>query len=487
MNLCRRLSPVIGEKKAMGNRIRKTVLLIGCLSLLFGVLSQSASAQDASDREARMKWWREARFGMFVHWGLYSGLAGTWEGKQVGKKGGMEWIQNRVRADSATYAQAAKPLFQPSEGFATHWAKLAKQAGCKYVVFTTKHHDGFCLHDSSVSDFDAKDYVDRDLCKEIVEACRAEGLKVGFYHSVIDWHHRQYDFRRAKGLPYPVRSSEEPRDHDQYVDYLHQQVEELMTKYGDVDIVWWDYSKEKAQGPFWKSDALMKLVRKHQPNIVSNNRLYKTASLKNSDKKLALWNPEQGDFTTPEQHVPSTGLAGVDWEVCMTMNTTWGYSEHDQAWKPDEKLIQTLVDIVSKGGNYLLNIGPKGDGSVPDQSVRSMEAIGRWMAVNGESICGTGASPIEKPEWGRYTIKDNTLYAHVFDWPDTGQLEIKFKDQPVSRAYLLADRNTELAVGKTDGGFVVTLPKSAPDKIASVVAVELKTEKELPAAEAKKE
>lgn len=438
-----------------------------------------AVQETAEQRDQRMAWWREARFGMFVHWGLYSGLAGTWKGKQVGKRGGMEWLQFRVRAKSDEYAKVATPLFKPTEDFAKQWAKLAKQAGCKYLVFTTKHHDGFSLHDSSTTTFDAKDQIDRDLCREITEACKAEGLKVGFYHSVIDWHHPQYDFANAKGLPHPLagKESADDRDHSAYVDYLHQQVDELMSNYGKVDIIWWDYSKAKAQGPFWRADDLMKLVRKHQPNILSNNRLYKLKPMKQADERLKAFNRAHGDFTTPEQHVPSTGLAGVDWEVCMTMNTTWGYSEHDKAWKTDEKLIQSLVDIVSKGGNYLLNIGPKANGSIPNASIKSMEAIGRWMDVNSESIYATKASPFEKPEWGRYTSKEGKLYAHVFAWPADGKLTIGSGETQVTRAYLLAEPKANLKFEKSDKGVVVSIPAEAPDKIASVIGFELKTSK----------
>ncbi len=464
----------------MNDAFRKTLIVFACL-MTFAPPAMGQAIQEAPEqRDARMAWWREARFGMFVHWGLYSGLAGSWKGKKVGDRGGMEWLQFRVRAESEEYAKEAKAHFQPTKDFATQWAKLAKQAGCKYLVFTSKHHDGFSLHDSSTTTFDAKDMVDRDLCKEIVEACKAEGLKVGFYHSVIDWHHPHYDYKNAKGLPHPLAGKDSPsgdRDHSVYVDYLHQQVEELMTNYGTVDIVWWDYSKPKAQGPFWRADDLMKMVRKHQPNIASNNRLFKSPKLKESDKKLAAWKPEQGDFTTPEQHIPSTGLAGVDWEVCMTMNTTWGFSQHDENWKSDEKLIRNLVDIVSKGGNYLLNIGPKGDGSIPVNSVKSMEAIGRWMDVNSESIYGTQASPFEKPSWGRFTSKDGMLYVHVFEWPSDGKLEISIEDKQVSKAYLLADKESKLGFSSTEEGLVIEVPEKAPDAIASVIAIELKMEK----------
>ena len=429
-------------------------------------------------RDSRMQWWRQARFGMFVHWGLYSGLAGTWKGKPVGQRGGMEWIQQRVGADTWEYAHEAIPHFRPKEGFARDWAKLAHQAGCRYVVFTTKHHEGFCLFNSQYTSYDAYDLIGRDLCREIVDAVRNEGLKVGFYHSVIDWHHPQYDYFKADQLPHPLRgkpSPNGPRNHDIYVKYLHHQAKELFSNYGPVDIIWWDYSKKGNEGPFWRADELMAMARRLQPAIISNNRLYHIPDIERDDSvdRLRRWKPEQGDFTTPEQTIPSTGIPGVDWEVCMTMNTTWGYSEHDHAWKSPETLIRNLVDIVSKGGNYLLNIGPKGDGSIPQESIDSMQAIGRWMDTNGEAIYGTMASPFEQPAWGRFTKKPGKIYAHVFQWPQDGTLEVPIGSLNVTRVYLLADSDrTSLKIEKRPDALLIHVPPQAPDKIASVVAIE---------------
>ncbi|MHC4116604.1 MAG: alpha-L-fucosidase [Planctomycetota bacterium] len=437
-----------------------------------------AQAESKEQRDARMQWWRSARFGMFVHWGLYSGLAGTWEGKPVGTRGGMEWIQQRVRVDTWEYAHNAVPKFRPKEGFARDWARLARQAGCRYVVFTTKHHDGFCLFDSEYTTYDAHDLVGRDLCREIVDAVRNEGLKVGFYHSVIDWHHPQYDYIEADQLPHPLKgkpSPNGPRNHDIYVDYLHRQSRELFSNYGPVDVIWWDYSKKGNEGSFWRADELMAMARSLQPAIISNNRLYHIPHIEKDDSvdRLRTWKPEQGDFTTPEQTIPSTGIGGVDWEVCMTMNTTWGYSEHDHAWKPAEALIRNLVDIVSKGGNYLLNIGPKGDGSIPAESIESMKIIGKWMDTNGEAIHETKASPFEKPSWGRYTSKPGKIYAHVFDRPKSGVLKVPAGKLHVTRAYLLADPNrTALKTKKGQDTLTITVPRKAPDDIASVVVIE---------------
>jgi len=437
-----------------------------------------ARSETREQRDARMRWWRDARFGMFVHWGLYSGLAGTWKGKPVGSRGGMEWIQQRVRADTWEYAHEAVPLFHPREGFANEWAKLAREAGCRYVVFTTKHHDGFCLFNSQHTTYDAYDLIGRDLCGEIVDAVHNEGLKVGFYHSVIDWHHPQYDYLKANQLPHPLKgrpSPNGPRNHDIYVEYLHAQARELFSNYGAVDIIWWDYSKKGNEGPFWRANELMAMARRLQPAIISNNRLYHIPHIEKDDSvdRLRTWKPEHGDFTTPEQTIPSTGIPGVDWEVCMTMNTTWGYSEHDPAWKSPETLIHNLVDIVSKGGNYLLNIGPKGDGSVPQESIASMRAIGRWMATNGEAIHGTTASPFERPTWGRCTKKPGKLYAHVFEWPDNGALHVPTGELSVRRVSLLADPNrTLLKTEKKSGTLIVQVPRKPPDDIVSVIVIE---------------
>jgi alpha-L-fucosidase len=459
----------------------RRVLMAQLLMLLAacGAIAGGAGETRAG-RDARMAWWRDARFGMFVHWGLYSGLAGTWDGKPVATSGGMEWIQERVKADTDTYAKRAIPLFTPRPGFAREWARIAKDAGARYVVFTTKHHDGFALHDSAVSEYDAGSVLHRDLVKEIVEALRAEGLRVGFYHSVIDWHHDQYEYGRSRQLPHPLKGQpykNGTRDHQQYLAYLHQEVNELLSNYGPVDIMWWDYSAQDFQGQeAWRAFDLMQLTRSKHPGIIMNNRLFRTpeAGWKSmgTEGYAASLHPKYGDFITPEQHIPDTGMPGVDWETCMTLNTTWGYSEHDHAWKSDETLIRNLVDIASKGGNYLLNIGPKGDGSVPDESVRSMRAIGAWMTVNGEAIYGTRASLFSRLPWGRSTTKGRTVYLHVFDWPANRTLTVPGLMTRATAARLLAGA-VPLEATTTEAGLVLKLPARAPDPIASVIAVEL--------------
>lgn len=451
------------------------------LLTLTATAAPNNSGESQEKRDERMAWWREARFGMFVHWGLYSGLAGTWEGKPVGTTGGMEWIQQRVKADTDTYAARALPLFKPVPGFAKAWAALAKEAGCRYIIFTSKHHDGFALHDSKVSDYDAGSILHRDLVKEIVEAARAEGLKIGFYHSVIDWHHDQYGYELSQQLPHPLKGKPYPngtRDHSKYLDFLHAQVNELTSNYGPVDVLWWDYSSQDFQGDAaWRAMDLMAEVRAKQPAIIMNNRLFRSpeAGWKSmgTDGFAGTLDPKYGDFITPEQHIPATGMPGIDWETCMTLNTTWGYSEHDHAWKSHELLIRNLIDIASKGGNYLLNIGPKADGTIPVQSVEALKAIGAWMKVNHEAIYATTASPFAQLPWGRATSKGNTLYLHVFQWPADGVLVVPMQADVV-RAVLLTDPDKALVVEAAGSQTKIKLPATAPDPIATVIRLDLR-------------
>ena len=417
--------------------------------------------------------------------GLYSGLAGTWKGEEVVGKEACARIQNRFGVDTYTYAAEAVPKFRPKADFARQWARVAKRAGCKYVVFTTKHHDGFALHDLAVTNFDAGDVVGRDLVEEIVGALRAEGLRVGFYDSLIDWHHPQYDFTRDKGLPYPEGGKAlavTPRDHDRYVDFLHAQVRELSTHYGPVDVFWWDYSWPGADGAFWKARELISLVRRANPQVIMNNRLYRRAeagwdvSTGRAGRRL---DPDYGDFTTPERYAYDSAVPGIDWESCITMNDSWGFNEHDHAWKSAGELIRTLVDIAGKGGNLLLNVGPKADGTIPRESVDRMAAIGKWMATNGEAVYGTTASPLAKTPWGRCTAKqldgDRTrLYLHVFDWPADGRLVIGGLANQALAAQFLSRPEDRIGIESAEGSLILKLPEKAPDAIDSVIALDLR-------------
>lgn len=441
-----------------------------------------ASTETAAAHDARMAWWREARFGMFIHYGLYSGLEGESDGKSIGG-GGVEWYQTRVGLDTDTYAKRALPRFKPSADAAKAWAKLAKDAGCRYVVLTTKHHEGFDLFDSKLTDFDTGDTLKRDLVREYADAVRAEGLKVGFYHSLIDWHHAQYDFSKAKDLPYPKgaikKAAGETRDQTKYIGFLHDQVvNELLSNYGNVDVLWFDYSSMKFDGDdAWGASKLLADIRAKQPGIIVNNRLYRRpeAGFKGmgTNNISAMLDTRYGDFITPEQHIPANGMPGTDWESCMTLNGTWGYSKYDNDWKSARTLIRNLCDIASKGGNYLLNIGPKGDGSIPQETIERMEAIGAWMKTNGNAIYGTTASPLkDKADWGRITTKGDVIYLHIFERPANGVISIPLRNE-VKGARLLAGGETLKTRHGDSGALFISLPERLPDANVSVVELRL--------------
>lgn len=342
-----------------------------------------------AERDARMGWWRKAKFGMFIHFGLYSGLGGEFKGRA----GGAEWLQTNLGLDTETYAAEAMPLFNPAPGCTEEWAKLAKVAGCRYMVLTTKHHDGYALFDSKVSDYTTAKTKGRDIVREFTESARKNGLRVGFYHSVIDWHHPSYDNTICRGLCYPsgqakmLRERGVPRDHAAYQAFLQAQVKELLTNYGKVDILWWDYSQGDASGERgWKAPTLISMAHKLQPGIVMNNRLYAYSSLK-SESDAAGLDLRCGDFMTPEKRLLAMGVNGVDWEACMTLGNHWGFNRRDKAaYKSVPTLLRSLQRCAALGGNLLLNISPREDGSVPPPAVEAFWRIGRWMEVNGESV-----------------------------------------------------------------------------------------------------
>lgn len=433
-----------------------------------------------------MLWWRHAKFGMFVHFGLYSSLEGDYHGRPVAKDG-AEWYQDRAGLDDPTYENMT--FFKPNEGVADVWTDLAKRAGCEYTVLTSKHHEGFDLFNSSVviGNYSSPQYIGRDLVQEFTDAAKNKGLKYGFYHSVIDWHHPNYDFTQSKQLPYPLHerwrrgnnTKDFPRNQSKYIEFLHHQVDEILGNY-DPDIMWFDFSARDFDGEkAWGADTLMKHIRKDYPEVIVNNRLYRRDEAGYSGmgrmeitEKL---DPKYGDFITPEQAAPEEGIKNIDWESCMTMNENWGYSKFDKDFKSSKKLIQTLVDVVSKGGNFLLNIGPKPDGSVPQESIERMNDIGKWMEVNGEAIKGTSASPFHKPPaWGRVTQKGDILYLHVFSKPNgTNTLDIPTGDyvEPVSA--LLLDGGVPLNFNTSDDGISVECPEKLPDPNASVIKLQI--------------
>jgi len=443
------------------------VLLITCQLACKGTSkTQNYLLETQQEKDARMQWWTEARFGMFIHWGLYSIPAGEYNGKQIPGIG--EWIMNKGQIPVEEYEKYAAQ-FNPVKFNAEEWVQIAKDAGMKYIVITSKHHDGFCLWDSKVTKWDVMDATPfkRDILKELKDACEKNGIKFCFYHSIMDWHHPD---AQAPFYPnYNDRERTNPNFPKYVQNYLKPQLRELVENYGKLGILWFDGEWIKD----WTSSMgkdMYNYVRSLQPDIIINNRVDKG---RQGMQGLNKEGDFAGDYGTPEQEIPDTGLPGVNWESCMTMNDTWGYKSFDHNWKSSETLIRNIVDITSKGGNYLLNVGPTSEGLIPEASMERLKNIGAWMKVNGEAIYGTTASPFEKPAWGRYTQKSGKIFTHVFESPKNLQLVVPIPANIVKKVYLLADGSqTALKVKAEDKTSIVNLPKKMPDKIASVIVIE---------------
>jgi alpha-L-fucosidase len=437
------------------------------------------SKADSIAKEKRMKWWRGARFGMFIHWGVYAQWGGVYHGHNQAR-GGAEWIMNRAKIPVAEYQERARS-FNPTKYDPDAWVRLAKEAGMKYIIITAKHHDGFALFNSKASKWDITDATayGKDLLKPLAAACKKYGMKLGFYYSQAqDWNNPGGSVARKEmreGWPNPDSAkidaytkehkghwdpAQETKTFDQYInDVAVPQVKEILTNYGEIAVLWWDTPTNMTDEAALKLQALLK----HQPNIITNDRLKRPNF--------------PGDTKTPEQKIPTQAeLDGKDWETCMTMNGSWGYKSWDDKWKSTETLIRNLVDIASKGGNYLLNIGPKEDGTIPQESIDRLQQIGKWMKVNSEAIYATKASPIAPLSWGRVTRKENgdrtTLYFSVFEWPKDGKLTVPGITNEVVSAKLLA--GGEVKVKSENGNIEIKLPGTAPDQIASVIKVEFK-------------
>lgn len=418
-------------------------------------MTQTRIAEAAKQHDARMAWWRVARFGMFVHWGLYAIPAGDWDGKPVpgravNSQGYGEWIMHNAMIPVADYAKLA-PQFNPTKFDADLWAKTAQEAGMKYLIFTAKHHDGFALFDSSVSGFNSVDGspFKRDVVAELARACHKRGLKFGIYYSQSqDWSHpggAAWD-----GHWDPAQDG----DYDAYLKNIAvPQVRELLSHYGPVSILWFDTDTDmtpQRAAPFVEALQL-------QPGIIINNR---------------LGGGVPGDTETPEQHIPATGFPGRDWEACMTINDTWGYKSDDHHFKSITELTRNLIDTASKGGNYLLNVGPDAQGVIPAPEVSRLQAMGAWLKANGEAIYGTHASPFKRLHFeGRATVKGDTLYLHVFDWPASG-LSLTGLETPVRQALVLATGQT-LSVSKSMDGTLTVAKPAALDPVATVIALHL--------------
>ncbi len=421
--------------------------------------AQNETMETKEQRDARMAWWREAKFGMFIHWGVYAVPAGFYKDKPVGGIG--EWIMKNGSIPVAEYKAFAKE-FNPVKYDAEAWVKLAKEAGMNYMVITSKHHDGFAMFDSKASDWNivkATPYG-KDVLKPLADACRKHGIKLGFYYSQAqDWNNP------GGGVCGQHWDPAQDGDMNEYIKNVAvPQVKEICSNYGEFPaVLWWDtpcgMTKEMA-------DQLYKAVKELKPNIILNNR---------------LGGGYKGDTETPEQHIPAMGYPGRDWETCMTMNGTWGFKKDDHNWKSTETLIRNLVDIASKDGNYLLNVGPTAEGEIPQPSIDRLKEVGAWMKVNGEAIYGTDATPFKKLSWGRATTKrkggDTTLYLHVWNWPADGKLLLPGLKNDVIAAYLLSDRQKNaLRNAQGDDGVTITVPATAPDPISSTVVAVIKGE-----------
>ena len=467
------------------NPIGRAILALGLLPAALAT-TLSASAQDELPRyggvnlvnetpgehDARMAWFREAKFGMFIHWGLYSTAGGVWNGRPVGGIG--EWLLSNARIPVAEY-EPLRDRFNPVKFDARRWVEIAKDAGMKYIVITSKHHDGFCLWDSALTDWDvgASPFAPRDPLKELADACAEAGIRLSFYHSIMDWHHPDYLPRRE----WDARPTD-GADYARYVAYMKGQLKELVSgKYGDVGILWFDGEWEGTWTHEMGKD-LYDYCRALDADIIVNNRVDTGRS---GMEGITREGDYRGDYGTPEQQIPATGLpAGVDWETCMTMNNTWGYKINDENWKSTEDLVRKLVDIASKGGNFLLNVGPTGEGEIPAASVGRLEEMGRWMKVNAQAVYGTQANPFpEPPTWGRVTRKTmengaTRLYLHVFDWPKDGALRLSGLLSKPSAVQILGQRTRNLwPFEQVDDVTVFRLPEAPLDAICTVVAVDL--------------
>jgi len=424
------------------------------------LLAASAWSQSTTpdpQREQRIQWWRQARFGMFIHWGLYAVPAGEWKGKPIPGIG--EWIMNRARIPVAEYEQLARQ-FNPVKFNAEEWVRLAKDAGMKYIVITSKHHDGFAMYGSKASSYNIVDATPfkRDPMKELAAACRKAGIRLCFYYShAQDWHERD-----GAGNDWDFPPDPQKNFAKYFEEKAKPQVRELLANYGPLGLIWFDtprlITKEQAV-------EITALVHKLQPSCLVSGRVGHNA----------------GDYDSAGDNQISVGLVRRDWETPVTMNDTWGFKKDDHNWKSVPVLIRQLVRITSRGGNYLLNVGPTAEGEIPQPSVERLREIGQWLRVNGESIYGASPNPFTyNLEWGFITTREGKLYLHLLDWPQK-QLTVYGIRNKIRNAYLLADRGRKHLAFKQEGdpaidfySTSIQLPVAPPDKYDSIIALEIR-------------
>lgn len=396
-------------------------------------MSQPPAGRDPSgeapspDQERRMKWWHDAKFGMFVHFGLYAA------------HGRHEWAMEDEAIPVLEY-QKFTAGYNPSPQSPLKWARLAKAAGMKYMVLTSKHHEGFCNWDTKLTNYNAMQLgPKRDVLKDYVEAARSEGLRVGFYYSLMDWHH-----------PDGAKCATDEQARKRFVAYIHGHVRELLTNYGKIDVLWYDVAWPlTAQG--WDSEEMNQMVFELQPDIIVNNR-----------------NLLPGDFATPEQRIVADPRA---WETCMTMNASWGYQRADDDWKTSKTVLQDLITCTRDRGNFLMNIGPRGDGSIPEESVRILSTVGKWMERNGEAIYGSDLCQPRRSNYALFTRKGNTLYMHVHFWPGSTVAMAGLMNQVKSARLLATGQDVKFEQDKLRVRFT-GLPEKAPEEPATTIAIE---------------
>jgi len=427
------------------------VMLAACISF---PSTLPAATGKAIDQNERMRWWREARFGLFIHWGVYSVLGGQWQGRDYGKEMGgasAEWIMLRAPVPTDEYTKLAK-RFNPVKFNAQAWVGLAKKAGMKYLVITAKHHDGFCLFDTACTNYDIMDAgpFKRDVIGELSRECKRQGIRFGVYYSQRqDWYHRGRD------------SNKKPTA--EYVAMAKGQVRELLTNYGDIGVVWFDTGGSDLE----LNNSYGQLVRTLQPRTIICSRLYSRRA-KRANRKYA-------DFDSLPDRTVTTRRIQTDAETCMTMRHNWGYDRDDDNWKSKKDLIERLALSACRGANFLLNVGPRPDGTLCPEEIERLEAISKWMKINGESIHGTTASPLDFDfEWGAITHRPGKLYLHVMKW-NSNRIALHGLASKPTRAYLLADpqRNALTVTQETNKHTTtITTAGKAPDEYDSVIVLE---------------